>query len=69
MPIFDAMIESDVKFFENNAPDSARARKLLNKTRYTDSSTNEFSTIVKKHDSDGLNVRQSGVQKAYRVIR
>ena len=47
MAIFDVMSESEVKMFENNAMDSARARKLLKKTSYTADSTKEFSTIVK----------------------
>ena len=47
MAIFDTLTESEVKIFENNCLDSARARKLLNKSAYTSDSTNEFATIVK----------------------
>ena len=47
MAIFDTLSESEVKIFENNCVDSARARKLLNKTSYTSDATNEFATIVK----------------------
>jgi hypothetical protein len=47
MAIFDTLSESEVKIFENNCLDSARARKLLNKSAYTSDATNEFATIVK----------------------
>ena len=54
MPIFSSLTESDIKIFENNSPDSARALKLLNKTLFTDNSTNEFSSIVKNMIQTGL---------------
>ena len=48
MPIFGLLSKSEIKMFENNAPDSVRARALLEKTSYTPGSTLEFATIAKK---------------------
>ena len=48
MPIFGLLTKSEIKMFENNAPDSGRARALLEKTSYTPGSTLEFATIAKK---------------------
>ena len=48
MPILGLLSKSEIKMFENNAPDSVRARALLEKTSYTPGSTLEFATIAKK---------------------
>ena len=48
MALFDLLSESEVKIFENNADDVARARKLLKKSKFTLESSNQFSVIVKK---------------------
>ena len=54
MAIFGLLSESEVKMFENNARDSARARRLLEKKSYTPSSTLEFASIVKKLINEAL---------------
>ena len=68
MAIFGLLSESEVKMFENNARDSARARKLLEKTSYTPRSTQEFATIVKKLIHEALTSENLDYKKRIEVF-
>ena len=54
--------------FENNARDSARARKLLKKSSYTVDSNKEFSVIVKKLIHEALTSENVDYKKRIEVF-
>ena len=68
MAIFDLLTETEVKMFENNARDSARARKLLKKSSYSVDSNKEFSTIVMKLIHEALKSENVDYKKRIEVF-